>query len=69
MIQVIVTLTYCCLFQVDSSNQFIEKFAFIVNQYMQALGGIVPIFNYMVSLFSYEKEMTFRFSFCDEALS
>lgn len=31
----------------ESSNQFIEKFAFVVNQYMQALGGIVPIFNYM----------------------
>lgn len=32
---------------VDSSNQFIEKFAYVINQYMQALGGIVPIFNYM----------------------
>lgn len=30
-----------------SSTQFIEKMAFIVNQYMQALDGIVPIFNYM----------------------
>ncbi|KAK3601412.1 hypothetical protein CHS0354_037745 [Potamilus streckersoni] len=26
---------------------FIHKFSFLMNQYLQALGGIVPIFNYM----------------------
>lgn len=31
----------------ESSTQFIEKFAFVINQYVQALAGIVPIFNYM----------------------
>lgn len=31
----------------ESSTQFIEKFSFVINQYMQALTGIVPIFNYM----------------------
>lgn len=32
---------------VRSPNLFIEKFSYILNQYIQALGGIVPIFNYM----------------------
>lgn len=32
---------------VHNPNEFIEKFSFILNQYLQALGGIVPIFNYM----------------------
>ena len=40
----------CLLFQTGLHNEFIEKFSFVTNQYMQALGGIVPIFNYMVSL-------------------
>ena len=40
----------CSLFQTGLHNEFIEKFSFVTNQYMQALGGIVPIFNYMVSL-------------------
>ena len=54
MIQLIVlNLFFFFFLQVESSNQFIEKFAFIVNQYMQALGGIVPIFNYMVRLCLY----------------
>ena len=38
-------------FQVPSPNMFIEKFSYILNQYIQALGGIVPIFNYMVCAF------------------
>lgn len=29
------------------SFQFLENFHFAMNQYLQALGGIVPIFNYM----------------------
>ena len=35
--------------QVEEPKSFIEKFGFLLNQYLQALGGIVPIFNYMVS--------------------
>ncbi|KAL4232145.1 CDK2-associated and cullin domain-containing protein 1 [Mactra antiquata] len=31
----------------QTPSLFIEKFSFILNQYIQALGGIVPIFNYM----------------------
>lgn len=34
--------------QSEEPKSFIEKFSFILNQYLQALGGIVPIFNYMV---------------------
>lgn len=33
--------------QSEDPKSFIEKFSFILNQYLQALGGIVPIFNYM----------------------
>ena len=29
------------------AKTYIEKFNVVLNQYMQALGGIVPIFNYM----------------------
>ncbi|XP_033757779.1 CDK2-associated and cullin domain-containing protein 1-like [Pecten maximus] len=32
---------------VENSKSFLEKFSFLVNQYILALGGIVPIFNYM----------------------
>ncbi|KAK3095183.1 hypothetical protein FSP39_011168 [Pinctada imbricata] len=35
------------LMQVEEPKSFIEKFSFLLNQYLQALGGIVPIFNYM----------------------
>jgi predicted glycosyltransferase len=31
----------------DDPKTYIEKFNFALNQYLQALGGIVPIFNYM----------------------
>lgn len=31
----------------DDAKTYIEKFNFALNQYLQALGGIVPIFNYM----------------------
>ena len=41
--------SFVFLLQTESSTQFIEKFAFVINQYVQALAGIVPIFNYMVS--------------------
>ena len=29
---------------------YIERFNFAMTQYLQALAGIVPIFNYMVSI-------------------
>lgn len=32
---------------VQTPQMFIEKFSYFLNQYIQALGGIVPIFNYM----------------------
>lgn len=35
-------------FQVQEPFQYVERFNFAMNQYLQALGGIVPIFNYMV---------------------
>lgn len=43
-------VTTILFFQMQNENpkSFIEKFSFILNQYLQALGGIVPIFNYMV---------------------
>merc|ERR1712226_170355 len=31
----------------NQHHDYIEKFNFALNQYLQALGGIVPIFNYM----------------------
>jgi len=31
----------------DDAKTYIEKFNYALNQYLQALGGIVPIFNYM----------------------
>jgi len=33
--------------QVQEPFAYVEKFNFAMNQYLQALGGIVPIFNYM----------------------
>ncbi|ESP03732.1 hypothetical protein LOTGIDRAFT_136878 [Lottia gigantea] len=30
-----------------NKREFVERFAFTMNQYLQALAGIVPIFNYM----------------------
>ena len=37
------------IFQVQEPFSYIERFNFAMNQYLQALSGIVPIFNYMVS--------------------
>lgn len=37
------------LFQEGKTIPFVETFSFIMHQYLQALSGIVPIFNYMVS--------------------
>lgn len=35
-------------FKKTDVKSYVEKFAFAMNQYLQALSGIVPIFNYMV---------------------
>ena len=32
----------------ENSKSFLDKLIFNINQYMQAVGGIAPIFNYMV---------------------
>jgi len=37
------------MFQTPDSQTYIENFHFALSQYLQALSGIVPIFNYMVS--------------------
>jgi len=44
------TITFYVL-QVSSPGVFVEKFSYILNQYLNALRGIVPIFNYMVNFF------------------
>ena len=31
----------------EDAKTYIEKFNYALDQYLQALGGIVPIFNYM----------------------
>lgn len=35
-------------FQVDDAKEFVECFSYLMHQYLQALSGIVPIFNYLV---------------------
>lgn len=35
--------------QVNDAKEFVECFSYLMHQYLQALGGIVPIFNYLVS--------------------
>ncbi|KAK2143768.1 hypothetical protein LSH36_814g01054 [Paralvinella palmiformis] len=37
----------CFELQIQDTSLYIEKFNFALDQYLQALGGIVPIFNYM----------------------
>ena len=48
LVTLIVTTILFFQMQNENPKSFIEKFSFILNQYLQALGGIVPIFNYMV---------------------
>lgn len=39
---------FVLFFKKTDVKSYVEKFAFAMNQYLQALSGIVPIFNYMV---------------------
>ena len=43
------SLIFLFFLQEPEPFQYLEKFNFAMKQYLQALGGIVPIFNYMVS--------------------